>query len=137
MTNREQYLNVWDPSLIPDNTQASVDAITQKLKKGSGTVREGPINGFFIFGSSPAWQRVAYDNEQVFPSRIEIMPSGHTNPHPNITGGEDWLAARCRKLGMKMGISLGSYVFHFRSVTRGKRYVTPGWSRKSKTTDRY
>jgi GT2 family glycosyltransferase len=82
-------------------------------------------NGFFLFGRTESWVTYAHDAEshRYFPPSIDVMPSGRRNPTPLMTGQEDWLNARVRSLGGRVGFCPGSYVFHFRSVTRGKAYA--------------
>ncbi len=97
--------------------------------------RSGTANGFFIAAMSDRWCSVAYDLDQdlIFPSAIFRLPSGRANPSPTITGQEDWLHQHARILDFRMGLSTGTFVFHYRSVTRGTRYCLDGqlWLRRS------
>jgi GT2 family glycosyltransferase len=48
-----------------------------------------------------------------------------------MTGNEDELQARWAKKGMKSGVVLSTFIFHYRSVSRGDKYKWGRWYRQS------
>jgi hypothetical protein len=46
-----------------------------------------------------------------------------------MTGNEDELQSRWRAKGMKFAAALGSFIFHYRSVSRGKKFAKGKWLR--------
>lgn len=93
-------------------------------------VIEGEVNGFFMFGRTDTFAKHMYDRDNIFSAKIPVMPSGRVNRTPLMTGQEDELQARWRKKGLKSAISLGSFIFHYRSVSRGMALAKPGWYRR-------
>jgi GT2 family glycosyltransferase len=79
------------------------------------------INGFFMFARTERWWSGSFDSHHVF------------NPANRMIHNERELQERWRKDGTKTGFSRSSFIFHYRSVTRGHRFRTKGWFRpKSK-----
>lgn len=75
------------------------------------------INGFFMLSSVALWWSGAVSNEHVFA------------PENKMTGNEDELQHRWRKLKRKIGFSPASFVYHYRAVSRGKKFLSTGWNR--------
>ena len=48
----------------------------------------------------------------------------------NFDQYEDELQDRWKAKGWKFGVACGSFIFHYRSVTRGIKYAKGKWSRK-------
>lgn len=84
------------------------------------------INGFCMTALVRTWYDGKYDQENVFCPRNDFNSKGERNPTPTMTLNEDELQRRWRQLGLNSSIALGSFVFHYRAVTRGDRYKTPG-----------
>ena len=76
-----------------------------------------PINGFFMIAKTSVWWEGAFDDKHVF------------NPAKKMAGNEDELERRWRKRGFKIGFVPSSFVFHYRSVSRGDRHKQKGWHR--------
>lgn len=87
-----------------------------------GEVVESPINGFCLFASVEGWFRHAFDPENCF----------NPDKKHRMTLNEDELQGRWRRAGAKVGIALDSFVFHYRSVSRGDRFRRDRWYRKRK-----
>jgi glycosyltransferase involved in cell wall biosynthesis len=85
--------------------------------------RETPVNGFFMMARTETWVKHAYDAEHAFKPVNHYAPSGRRNPTPLMTCNEDELQSRWRKAGLRCGVALGSYIFHYRSVSRGKKFA--------------
>lgn len=74
----------------------------------------GTINGFCMVARTDVWWSGAFDSDHVF------------NPKFKMTRNEDELQGRWLKVGRKIVIVPGSFVYHYRSVSRGKRAKRPG-----------
>lgn len=134
-TNGQQHVTHYLPDYTLQDDVGAIDQVQGRLQADHHhKFRVGAANGFFIAALSKRWRAVAYDAErgQIFPAEIHRMPSGRVNPTPLVTGQEDWLHQHARMLDFRMGISPGTFVFHYRSVTRGTRYCVDGqlWCRR-------
>lgn len=98
------------------------------LKYGKRAVRSN-VNGFFMMAKMDTWYDAAFDGQNVFRPMNYRTFSGKKNNTPGMTGNEDELQSRWRKKGLRSAIALGSFVFHFRSVARGKKFAKSGWTR--------
>lgn len=78
-----------------------------------------PINGFFQFSTVHNWWKYAFSpqNDLVY------------DPKHKMVNNEDKLQGRWRKMGAESAICCGSFVFHYRAVTRGRKYVRGRWFR--------
>ena len=87
------------------------------------------VNGFFMMAKTATIAQNCLNTGNVFVPVLNKMPSGRTNPTPLMTGNEDDLQNRWRQRMLKSTIALGSYIFHYRSVARGRKYAKAGWFR--------
>ena len=99
----------------------------------SARVVEAPINGFFMMAETATWRKYSYSPELIFPPLITRMPSGRKNRTPLMTGQEDFLCARIRAAGGRTAIVPGSFIWHYRSVSRGTKFVKGDWFRAKET----
>lgn len=76
------------------------------------------INGFFMLAKTETWWRGAFDADHVY------------DPKNHLIGNEDELQDRWKAAGLKSGLALDAYVYHYRSVSRKTR-LTRGWARRS------
>jgi glycosyltransferase involved in cell wall biosynthesis len=120
-----QDIRNWYPDYVESDSFGQIQAVRDILesKYGSNVERPSPINGFFMCGQSQTWLDYAHDAHNVFPPSIDTMPSGRPNPTPLMTGQEDWLNAKVKASSKWNGVALGSFVFHYRSVSRGEKYA--------------
>ena len=95
-----------------------------------GDVVEHAINGFFQMAHIDTWWEGAYDAEHVYRPRNDFTSKGHKNATPFMTLNEDELQGRWRKLGLKSAFVPSSFIFHYRAVTRGRKYARGRWHRK-------
>lgn len=92
---------------------------------------ETPINGFCMTAATVTWWANAYDDEFVFCPRNDVNSKGQQNATPLVTLHEDEFQRRLHQRGRKSGVALGSFVFHYRSVSRGDRHRQGLWYRKT------
>jgi hypothetical protein len=81
-------------------------------------VVESAINGFFLMAKTDTWWTGAYDSKNVF------------SPFFPMDGNEDELQARWLQLGRHIGYVPSSFIFHYRAVSRGERFLCDGWFRR-------
>lgn len=87
------------------------------------------INGFFMMARTTTWFGHMFDAKHVFRPVNKRSASGHRNPTPLMTGNEDELQARWRKKKLRSGVAISSFIFHYRSVARGKQHAMGRWMR--------
>lgn len=124
-----QLASRWLQGDVPltDDQKANDDIASSLWGKYGGRAEPCNLNGFFMFGKATSWCEYAHNYPtQTFPPVIEKMPSGRRNPQPRMQGQEDWINHQVKKSGHRNGVALGSYIVHFRSVTRGDKFKTEG-----------
>lgn len=88
---------------------AYLDDVSKRLLKLSPRgVRVGKVNGFCMAARVDVWWKGAHDARHVF------------NPGDKfkLTRNEDELQGRWDRMGLSQGAILGSFVWHYRGVTR-------------------
>lgn len=114
------------------DTEESIARIRNHI--GERDPVETKINGFFMFSSYHLWRSGAYQDDsaelKLFECPIPVMPSGRRNPTPWMTGQEDELQSRWKKKGRRMACCPDSFIFHYRSVSRGDQHRHGQWLRK-------
>lgn len=111
---------------------AVIDATASRLLTDRfHQVVPGPINGFFMMARTATWWQGKWGERQVFNPRNDRAPSGRRNPTPLMTCNEDELQSRWAKLGLRSCICPGSFIFHYRAVSRGDQHRRGKWMRRS------
>jgi glycosyltransferase involved in cell wall biosynthesis len=100
------------------------------LARNKGRYHLSPINGFFQFAEMSAWIKGKYDNQHFYKPVNFFTTTGSKNATPYTTLNEDELQARWHKIGLKSGIALSSFIFHYRAVSRGDKYKRGLWFRQ-------
>jgi GT2 family glycosyltransferase len=103
----------------PDDPEWLGRAAAALRRRHGWEFQEMGINGFCMLAKTATWWSGAFDAQRVF------------DPSKRMTGNEDELQKRWRRLGRRAGFCPGSFVFHYRSVTRGPRFRREGWHRAS------
>jgi len=96
----------------------------------SGVAKEAGVNGFFQIAKMKTWVDGKYDADHFYCPRNDFTSRGHKNPTPLMTLNEDELMGRWAKQGWKFAVIPSSFIFHYRAVTRGKRYTAGKWFRR-------
>ena len=94
-------------------------------------VKERKINGFFLMATMKAWEDGKFDAHHFFRPKNKYYAAGGLNPTPKMTGNEDELQERWAKKEMKSGVVLSTFIFHYRSVSRGNKYKWGRWYRQA------
>lgn len=123
-SNRRQ--GIWkyvDDYTLSDTPEALADIATRLSRKyairDSLSVRT--LNGFCLMGRTKRWWEAAYDAHHVFnPSRRFALIRSEREIQSRIRG------SRWRNV-----VSLRSFVFHYRSVTRGDEFKHGMWFRRT------
>ena len=128
-TEEDQFVKLYASSYDgPDVTKIN-DVQLELLAKHSTKVKQMTLNGFCMMALAYTWENYMYAPEQPFKESNPFNSKGQPNPTPAMTLQEYELQSRWHKLGLKSGVALSSYVFHYRSVTRGPRYNKGDWTR--------
>jgi GT2 family glycosyltransferase len=112
-----------DYSLTDNPTYNNRIAKTLHAKHGDEAVPVDAVNGFFMAAKTDTWFNNAFDKNHVFCPVNRRAPSGKLNPTPLMTVNEDELQTRWRKRGIRSAVVPASFIFHYRSVARGQRYI--------------
>ena len=70
-----------------------------------------------MLARTDVWWKGKFDKQYVF------------DPRKKMAGNEDELQKRWKRIGQRSGFVPSSFIFHYRSVTRGERYKDRGWHR--------
>lgn len=89
-----------------------------------GKVVPARVNGFCMMTRTQLAWKHAFDKYHVF------------DPSCPMAGNEDRLQDRWKKAGLDFAVVPTSYVFHYRSVTRGDRYKKGRWMRMAQPPKR-
>ncbi|HVU39304.1 MAG TPA: hypothetical protein VHC95_13300 [Opitutales bacterium] len=123
LSNREQ--NIWDHvrGYKPSDRPAALAKVAAQLRRRyekSDGVPVSAANGFFLFARTERWWEGRFDSRHVF------------NPAPPyaMVHSEHELQWRMMERGWKNVVSLRSFIFHYRSVTRGDQYKRGLWYRR-------
>lgn len=120
--NRQNVANFYPGYRVTDAPDYNAQVAQQLWERHGDKLRVDAINGFCLLATTGDWFSGAFGGGFVF------------DPAKRMTGNEDELQHRWRKLGRRIGFCPGSFVFHYRSVTRGPRHNTPGWHRLTEQT---
>ena len=119
-TNRQQQsVRHYFPNYKVSDDKADLAKVAEHLWRNHGTetIRYMLINGFFLMASAEQWFRGAFDQNHVF------------DPRNKMQGNEDELEIRWQRKHWKIGFCPGSFIFHFRAVSRGEQFRHTGWMR--------
>lgn len=107
----------------PSDSEQAIDDTARRLRDSHAeSVEESRLNGFCLFAETDRWWEGRYDDQHVFCPRNDVQQDGTSNPTPLMTEGEYELQNRWAARGWKSGLCLDSFVFHYRSITRGADY---------------
>lgn len=112
-----QKVQAYVPEFIVGDGQAYLDGVAARLAvEQRNVVIPSKINGFFLFGRTSSWWSHSFDADNVF------------NPDARfrMTGSEDEFQWRVWKGGGATAVVPASFIFHYRSVSRGERHRTAG-----------
>lgn len=95
--------------LTDDPAYLATLADTLKQKYQNLCKKTGRINGFFMAAYAKTWWSVAYDKDHVF------------DPHDRMDNAAYELQERWRYAGRTIALVPSSFIFHYRSISRGRR----------------
>jgi glycosyltransferase involved in cell wall biosynthesis len=106
-----------------------LDSLSEALQsRFRGQVAEARINGFFQMARGETWWDGRFDDGHIY-RPINIFSGDVPNPTPLMTYNEDELQARWAGKGWKSAVCPSSFIFHYRSATRGEEYLHGLWFR--------
>lgn len=137
-TNKDQYVRRY--SMIYDTPKAGpalhdeIGRVQHELLQfQKGRFKKTTLNGFCMIAKTKTWWEHAFDHEHVFKPRNDFNSKGEPNPTPLMTLNEYELQGRWHAKGLTSAVCLGSYVFHYRAVSRGDGEKRGDWVRKEGT----
>jgi glycosyltransferase involved in cell wall biosynthesis len=116
----EQNIRRFVPDYTPDDSQEAIELTQQSLAALGRRTENGAVNGFCMAARTEAWFAGAYSKEFVF------------NPRYKLAGNEDEWQKRVEKQGRQSVRVFGSFVFHYRGLSRGLTGSVKGYFRKDK-----
>jgi GT2 family glycosyltransferase len=119
-----QHVRTYLPDYLLSDDPVSIMQTARLLRICyAGTVAISSVNGFFMMAKARTWRDYGYSPGMVFTPLIRTLPTGKLNRTPAMTGQEDWIQEEWRRKGLKSCIVPSSFIFHYRSVSRGPKYV--------------
>jgi GT2 family glycosyltransferase len=119
-----QHVRTYLPHYELSDDPLSIKNTAQYLRERySDLVVESAVGGFFMMAKARTWLSHGYRNEMFFPALIRQLLSDKRNRTPTMTGQENWLRGHFRKTGLMSCIVPSSFIFHYRSVSRGARHA--------------
>lgn len=120
----KKYSKTWADSF------GHIADVQMDLTRLRGKYFECHLNGFCTVAKTSTWWNHSFDATHVFRPRNDFHVNGQKNNDPLNAGNEDELQRRWQAKHLKRAACLGSYVFHYRAVTRGKNHLKGDWARK-------
>lgn len=122
-SNRRQGIWKHIPDYTPSDASDALADVSISLSRKyalSDSLPVGTVNGFCMMARTKRWWEAAFDAKHVF------------NPGRRfaLTRSEKEIQSRIREFGWRNLVSLRSFVFHYRSVTRGDRFKHGMWFRR-------
>lgn len=129
--NGKQEVQKYLSKFILTDDRVELDKMADELhEKHLGKVIESQVNGFFQMASMDSWRKGMLDKHHYYRPLNTHTSKGRRNPTPTLTLNEDELQGRWARKKMRSAIALGSFVFHYRAVTRGDKYKRGKWYRQ-------
>lgn len=126
-----QEVRRWLDGYVPSDREEDIAETAARLRARHGLLCvAGRLNGFCLLARTRTWWDHCYADGQPFRPRNDTNARGQRNPTPLMTLQEYELQQRWRAAGLRAGFCPGSFVFHYRSVTRGDKYRRGQWLRK-------
>jgi hypothetical protein len=125
LTNKKQnicdHIKKYKPSDRPEDL-AVISSQLSSLYNPFDFIPVMAINGFFMIGRTARWWEGRYDLKHVF------------NPSQRfaLVDSENEVQKRHRSYGWRSVVSPRTFIFHYRSVTRGEDYKQGMWYRMTK-----
>lgn len=118
--------NVWDhvPNYIVSDQPEQINAVAASLQHRYSLrqhLKTHEVNGFFMLSRTSRWWDGRFDENHVF----------DPDPQFSLQASERELQNRFRRRGWRNVISLTTFIFHYRSVTRGDAFNQGMWCRRT------
>lgn len=136
-TNHEQYVGRYSvryDRAKKDDRQHIADVQRELATAQRRRFKATTLNGFCMVALTSTWWANRFDDGHVFRPRNDFNSKGEPNPTPLMTLNEYELQRRWHAKGLKSAACLGSYVFHYRAVSRGDRFKKGDWVRIKEST---
>lgn len=124
VTNNKQKISDYTSNYKLSDNQSDLRDVSEQLAGRFGVdayFEVHAVNGFFMISQTAKWWAGRYDNNNVFNPARKF----------SLVGNEDELQRRFRAKRWRIAVSLRSFIFHYRSVTRGKAAALGMWHRRA------
>lgn len=130
--NGRQDITTYVSDYRTDDSQVYLDAVAKTVSSSFGQkFIASKVNGFFQFAAVRSWVAGSFSPGQPYRPENRRTSRGKLNPTPLMTLNEDELQARWEKKGMRSCVACGSFIFHYRAVSRGEKYKRGRWYRRN------
>lgn len=130
-SNGKQNIELYLPDYVLTDNLIEINKVATQLQQLSfNKVIDNKVNGFFLMASLNSWINGKFDKNYFFRPKNKFTSKGYIISKPLMVGNEDELQARWENKNMKSGIALNSFIFHYRSVSRGDKYKKGKWYRQ-------
>lgn len=130
-SNVEQYVGNYSLLYNRETAEQDIGKVQDELHKAQfKRYKRSTLNGFCMAAKVKTWRDNMYDAQCCFAPRNDFNSKGERNPTPLMTLNEYELQRRWHGKGLTSAIALGSYVFHYRAVSRGDKHKQGDWVRK-------
>jgi len=128
----KQNVELYSPDYTLTDNLDEVNKVAEHVHKTYfGKTIESKVNGFFLMATLKSWIKGKFDEHNFFRPKNSHYSTGWLNPTPLMTANEDELQGRWAEKDMKSGIVLSTFIFHYRSVSRGNGYKLGKWYRQA------
>lgn len=127
----KQNIELYAPNYQLTDDLIEVNKVAAQLQQlHFNEVIERSVNGFFLMATVESWKNGKFDEHHFFRPKNKYTSKEKVISEPTMVGNEDELQGRWAKKGMKSGIVLSTFIFHYRSVSRGDKYKKGKWYRQ-------
>ena len=117
--HNQQVTKYYPGEYLLTDDQRYLNEVSKTLRDTHGAkIEDGPINGFCMIAKTKTWWVNAFDVHTVF------------NPYFRMAGNEDDLQRRWLSKKRRIRVVPGSFIFHYRSVSRFTKNSQHGRYRK-------
>ena len=113
-----------------DPSEKALTEVAKELTTIKPQFFSATLNGFCLAALTKNWFAYSYDKDVPFRPRNDYDSRGRPNPTPLMTLQEYELQRRWHALGLLTGVAM-SYVFHYRSISRGKKYLKGDFAKRN------
>ena len=117
-------ITTYVPDYVLTDSPEYLVSLAARLQANAGKIVQTRVNGFFQMAKMQDFISGKFDEEHFYRPINDYSSTKIKNKTPLMTLNEDELQRRWAKLKRKFAVSLSSFIFHYRAVSRGKEHKT-------------